>query len=911
MIKKFLSLFIPFILTLLAYAPLESSLQEIFSYEDLKPIFENYVQVYSPLEKKHHFFTVNSFLKAFFIELKKENLSPHLFLTGSSLLNECAFLSSAYCNDIDIKINYKSPDTLEKLDAALISTLTKLVALKKNSVKELDLFQITSKDVSKEKNGLHVLRTVSSAPKDVLKKANRYVHGSSGFVPLELGIKYYSEQKEPFPSLEDHQGGPNSFYIPLNIFDGQLGSTSPHIFKLCSVNNSSLSDIQKGMYRSCMSGCGNGRVWTRLFMKLTEGFYDPEIEKTSTIPFLKTETSLFRKFKAYIKTKRNFPEYFLFCSINAAFHGSEGDSPLETLEFEKQLDEELSSTFFEKECWNPFAHLCKELPTPCIRTLIKLFAPLLADEVFYKKHLGKDHLQCRFFYKEHPLHLLLPFLEEKDVPHLMDFFSCPLESVNKLVNTHREAALSSLEKRKKFSTLLQKLLKNSASLEKDLKPIFENQIVIWSPEEKREKIFETKAFLYSFISELKKTNFPFQFCLEGSSLVNQCIEHVNLECNDIDVHGVLQIQESELSSVTKELEKTLLATLNTLLGIEHCKNRKIEDFKIQLKKFKIQTTYFLEFSLKENQNSCPSSFISGAESHIPLDFSIVLACNSKDKSHLSIGNVDSFYVPLNDFTQISISSREGDCLKATCDLQKKMFSSEKPYCSNGRRWPRFIIKMTEGFSSPSSLSHETFYAAFRKKEKNLTIFKDAIYRKRKLKDYYLFALINAFFHSQDIEKKDPSSRKSLFTEELLENFSSKNLDLSASPWMKSLARSLEFCPKSHIPTLLKIVIPLWANEVSLKTHLDKKQLRCEFVHLGKKLYLWIPLLEKDDDSYLKDIEGWIIPQFYRLFENTEKMIKSQFTHSSSEEKEKASSWIHYQIGRREAQKPAQFTPTAM
>lgn len=885
--------------------------------EKLRPILQNYVEVHSWEDRISRSFQVGEVLEVFLSELKKEAFPVEVFLVGSALVNQCIEPIYSECNDIDVKIAYTGDELqpseyFEKIDAALVRALGCLLSLQETSKKELAAFELKRSEPKQVAEGHFLsLRTFFPSQRDLSRQVQpTCVLGAVNDLPLQIAAHHFSlSQKGTFYDKSLYLGGVDSFRVPLDLFEGKLGSLGPSIYQMFSEElnlETAMDEAKRRIYRFSSGQCDRKRRWIRFLMKVTEGFSDPEaeIQNDFFVPFLKTSENLLDNFRNYIKKKRKILHYDLFFLINAAFHASSGDSLEETKDFEKQFDEEVFARLAEAgHLFHPLFELLSTYGPEFTRTLLKWVLPLLAEEISQKEHWGKKQMRCQFLQEGKPLYLLIPYLGEEDLPFLEKLFRDSKQLAQEFLEIWKEIPIQSQGIKKKLlasiwafvqskdvfreSLLRQEIERirifSEDSLYKGLQPILNNRVQAPVANHVSRQVFQVREVLHVFLSELKKGDFPFQVSLNGSSLINQCILPVYTECEDIDIKAVLCIDEARVLDVFSAVQETFRRTVSRLLGQE----LPLEDLSFRFRLFQKKNSHFITVRFQMAEGG----------SDLPLEFCFALIGKKEDHCFLSMSSSSSFFIKLDTFgdrlgsvgpDRYQLSSYEGDCFEAVQLLQQRVFTSENPQDVTAERWFRFIIEMTEGMSDPLRKNNLALYEASLQEPTIISYFKKYINRKKKTEEYLFFAGLNAFFHAREADKdRSVLSHSELFLQASIEAFSEKHADLKASPWIRCMALLCDHLPRNDVSACIQAVAPLWAEEVKRKKHLGLFQLDCRFVHRGKELYLWIPRLDRQEFSTIQSFFSQTSPFLFWMFLQK----KFLFENHSLEDKQVIRGWI--------------------
>jgi len=421
-------------------------------------------------------------------------------------------------------------------------------------------------------------------------------------------------------------------------------------------------------------------------------------------------------------------------------------------------------------------------------------------------------------------------------------------------------------------------------LKVDLMPILDNYVQIYSPREKMERSFKVSQVMHAFLLELKKNNLSPSIALSGSSVANQCVGPINIECNDIDVKVIFETKDKgvDVDTFFTQIDAVFLSTFKRLLQEKQSSEGNLEDFHVGFFSIRFLPVFGSDGSRVERLdrpwtlyelNKAPgySNSIRGAEGNVVLQFFVqVIWAEDQEVPIWSSGGPDSFFVKLKAFGDkigttapdiYELSSDQGDLEDIIHGVRKDIFISKDParsikFCIE---WLRFLMKMTEGFVDPFSHNNQIFYKAYSiQKIDFIDCFRWFIRKKRSESNYFLFFLMNALFHAIEGEGVERGS----YLEKLISSEISEHLRKMApplkgieeqAPWIPYLANLCKSSSLSSIPTLLKLFIPHFSSKVSIKTHLGKKQMQCRFICGGKKLYVLTPLLDESDEPYLSEI----------------------------------------------------------
>ncbi|MBM3198978.1 MAG: hypothetical protein FJZ58_07000, partial [Chlamydiae bacterium] len=394
-----------------------------------------------------------------------------------------------------------------------------------------------------------------------------------------------------------------------------------------------------------------------------------------------------------------------------------------------------------------------------------------------------------------------------------------------------------------------------------LSPIFDNYIKLYSPQEKKEYFFTVSEVLSVLLVEFQKRGLAPRVYLQGSSLVNQCVDPLNVECNDVDVAILFYLQEElssyrltrEIGRISKRVDQAFVATVNRLLSRQNSLPFTEAEGVYVSPSYWLNPAHFLwgyEFpaALEYHPSNSPPVYIKGASSYLPLQCSVHVKYAYKSipipyHPLVGSGSPTSFFVDIDLFEQglgslvggeYLLSSVEGDCLKAIAEVRSKIFSCHELDPTRGK-WGRFLMKITEGFIDPVIQNNQFFFLwAVKRGGGVIEPLKSFIQKKRTLPNYALFCLLNAFFHARD-ESNAACYSEGLEEEFLKEIYEALQKVSQEFSWALELAALYSLCPRSQLPALLKELLPLVAHTVSERVHLEKMQRHCEYTCQGNRL----------------------------------------------------------------------------
>ncbi len=408
-------------------------------------------------------------------------------------------------------------------------------------------------------------------------------------------------------------------------------------------------------------------------------------------------------------------------------------------------------------------------------------------------------------------------------------------------------------------------------LQEKLQPILDNKVLVYDPIAKEEKAFTVQKIVETLLQEMGAFALPYEAFFFGSAVANQCVAPINLECNDIDFSIVFisNAQKQDLDLFFAHMDMFMLSSLYRLLNIQQKTKEFFDVFHVKPSPIiqGVSPNYFTiyEFAPLEKVKLSEDLIIKRARSsYLPLQISVHFI-PTKDKTDtkvwmkdMHIGSGDSFFIPLKLFDAslgstkggvYQLLSMQGDVGKVIADVEKKLFIGNL-YRSGVWEWARFLIKITEGFYDPSIEANCFFYKINARSQTNsIEKLETFIRKKRNIVDYPLFFLLNAMFHlPNEGEEKEKFAKRVI---EIIQE--KKSLQKANHAVVELLALLSKQLPATHFPTLCKVVLPVFAEEVCIKTHLQKVQMQCRFIREGNPLVVYVPLLEESDNCFLVDI----------------------------------------------------------
>jgi hypothetical protein len=299
--------------------------------------------------------------------------------------------------------------------------------------------------------------------------------------------------------------------------------------------------------------------------------------------------------------------------------------------------------------------------------------------------------------------------------------------------------------------------------------------------------------------------------------------------------------------------KTLIATIEALFFqalsqvTQSFPQNPYKDFQVRIYKPVIQSA-----------KSFTSYIFSGTH---PFEISILLSNQSSIRSYAL--NIDSLYIPLNSWDhppslgtdhpkKYALYSHENHAGKVVCAIKKRLliFTPSNSIGKNG--WTRLILAVGNGFTKCS----EEANALLRKesiKENSLYTFDQFVQKKFSLLHYdhpqcWRTFICNAIFHSLEEDEMQSSLLRHLLDLVTVE----KTL-----PWLSFFQKiPLASLSRRAQITTLKLLLPILAEKIAIKKHLDRLHMQCQFpqqAHPERPLYIVVPFLEESDLKVLPEV----------------------------------------------------------
>lgn len=383
--------------------------------------------------------------------------------------------------------------------------------------------------------------------------------------------------------------------------------------------------------------------------------------------------------------------------------------------------------------------------------------------------------------------------------------------------------------------------------------ILNNRVVLYSPLQNSAVSFRVGEIAFAILSELKKEEdaSSYRLSLKGSSVTNACVASIYPVCNDIDLEIEYMTDAQDKHDSYVKIDAILKRSFQALLrGSDE--NDSWEVFGVKEAPFTFLNPHhsFSLYKLEPNPFDCS----------LPLDIPVHFVSNSDVTRHANNG--DSFYIPLEIFNDLFLGScakdeyvlfsREGDCKLAVQQVLQGEITSRTADTVDKFGWYRYLMAVTEWGTSKNAKLNELLY------KNNASLAQSIVPQinrfingKRPFSEYPLFLYINALFHAPE---------GSVVQASLIEHvhFLICQSCKGNSPWIDFLSEIFKTeCPVSLTPILLKLLIPLLAEEVFIVEHLGQTQMRCKFDCEGRSFYVQIPLFNQSDIVQAQEIVGFL------------------------------------------------------
>jgi len=364
----------------------------------------------------------------------------------------------------------------------------------------------------------------------------------------------------------------------------------------------------------------------------------------------------------------------------------------------------------------------------------------------------------------------------------------------------------------------------------ELAPLFDNLLNVGASTPYR--VYDIVVpFLMNLHYLLHQSSPPFQITgvyFVGSMLTNLYVTPI--EHHDIDMKILIKGTQEVASKYFSFFEKSPFLVIEE--NERNLLNLAFETFK---------PVYLDAYSFK-------GYTIMGHEGHLPLEISLLVA---EDEIQLpSVMNLDSFFIPIaligspfgyglgsSHLDSFQLYSTQGVCDTVIEEIKNKSLSCQHPQSVKKFGWPRFILALIDGFTSLDPALNQVFQECdMRELEKAIYVIHQFVNKKRAahFPIFWTYFVYNAIFHSSRHE----------FLEKWVGQLDSllkwPRQDLA---WMSFLKVSLpKPLPKHETPFLLALLLPLFAQSISLKNHENKNWLQCMMGEWPKKLHILIPPL---------------------------------------------------------------------
>lgn len=263
---------------------------------------------------------------------------------------------------------------------------------------------------------------------------------NKGGLPLELSMLFADHT-----SLT-HLTNVDSLYVPIQEFEGKLGSEKPEEFILCSREGGNveitLSQLKERTITSSkmdwnpewLSHRELARYFTWIIERWTEPgtsifspFFEGSIRKNSPEELWKNLC------KTIIKKRPSFPSYPFFLLTNFLFHIPLSLASNWILQKPNIFTSQLRKTPFATDLQNILYTEGKELRSDAL-LLLSCHIPLLAEKIEVVNHLEKRQLQCCFSENRNSFAILIPIpaTESELLPWIREIFLAA-ESETKLL----------------------------------------------------------------------------------------------------------------------------------------------------------------------------------------------------------------------------------------------------------------------------------------------------------------------------------------------------------------------------------------------------------------------------------------------------------------------------------------------
>ncbi len=377
-------------------------------------------------------------------------------------------------------------------------------------------------------------------------------------------------------------------------------------------------------------------------------------------------------------------------------------------------------------------------------------------------------------------------------------------------------------------------------LKKELESLFNNRVNVGS-----ETCCRVYDVVVAFLTQLREARLPVQgVYFVGSRLTDLLATPTH--SNDIDLKVVLSGGVENAAQLISLAETALCVTLNEM-------SVSFDKFFRTLKALNISSfkPVFLPnlYSFKGYTISAPSGFL-------PFEISIFVM----DNSHAlpSVMNIDSLFIPIKLYDsclgtfapeRFSVVSSQGEIDFVIKNIRDRVLSAQTPHLITKNGWSRYLMAITDGFLCLDPSINRAFYELESLKGSEVIYeFNQFVQKKRpKISSFYWEAfLCNALFNIPQ-------------TESLYIHLSTHFGDLvhrmrQDSFWMHFLHAIIpdSFSKNAFLP-LLKLVLPLFAQKVSFKIHLEKPCIQCEIQKDGVSLYVMVPFFTELDVEFFPEV----------------------------------------------------------